>query len=160
MKGCDLMKDKTCEVYLPEPWCKECGGRCCKNMGCHYSPDDFKDKSFEALKSEIEKGKISIDWWAADEPEYYLRARHVDAPIVDGSWGGICINLTENGCSLSFEDRPLGGKALKPVRSFGCPNFYTKEMCKNDWKPYAETLKKLVLCFYTEYEKNNDCCED
>jgi len=42
--------------------CRECGGKCCKNMGCQFSPDDFKKISFNALKKEIEKGHISIDW--------------------------------------------------------------------------------------------------
>ena len=41
--------------------CKECGGRCCKIMGCHYSPDDFEEITYESLKKEIEKGFISID---------------------------------------------------------------------------------------------------
>lgn len=43
--------------------CKKCKGSCCKTMGCHYSPEDFKDLSFDGLKTEIDKGFISIDWW-------------------------------------------------------------------------------------------------
>lgn len=135
------------KVYQPKPCCEKCGGFCCKHMACHYSPSDFEDKSFDALKKEIKKGRISIDWWEADKPEYYLRARHVDSPIVDGSWGGTCINLTENGCSLSFEDRPLGGKTAKPSKDGMCTNEYTKKKCKEEWKPYAETLEKLVKYF-------------
>ena len=60
--------------------CSACGGICCKNMGCHYSPDDFSDLSFEGLKKEIDKGYISIDWWDHLEVEgkeyargYFLR---------------------------------------------------------------------------------------
>ena len=44
--------------------CKKCKGSCCKTMGCHYSPEDFKDLSFDGLKTEIDKGFISIDWWS------------------------------------------------------------------------------------------------
>ena len=125
--------------------CAKCKGACCKNMGCHYSPKQFSDLSFDGLKAEIEKGRISIDWWEGDyEPEYYLRARHVASPIVDPSWGGRCMNLTETGCNLSWEERPLGGKALKPDKSGRC--FYTtysKEDCKNEWLPYGDVLQLL-----------------
>ena len=136
------------EVYPVKPCCAVCEGKCCKYMGCHYSPKDFEDLTFEGLKREIKKGKISIDWWEAVFPEYYLRARHVDANIVDPSWGGTCINLTEAGCSLSFEERPLGGKALRPDPTGKCcKSSYTKEDCKNEWKPYNKTLKQLVRYF-------------
>ncbi len=140
------------KVYQPKPCCAVCKGSCCRRMACHYSPRDFKDLSFESLKKEIEKGRISIDWWEAEEPEYYLRARHVNASIVDPSFGGICINLTEDGCSLSFEDRPLGGKAVKPDPMMRCQNSYTKEMCKEEWKPYSQTLKRLAEYFSSQCE--------
>lgn len=140
---------KKVKVYQPTEACAACMGSCCKLMACHYSPSDFSDLSFEGLKAEIEKGRISIDWWEGRKKMYYLRARHVGAPVVDGSWGGRCINLTETGCSLSWEERPLGGKALKPATSPGgvCTSSYSKERCKNDWKQYAPVLEKLVDYF-------------
>ena len=60
-----------------------CKGECCKHMACHFSPSDFSEITFEALKSEIEKGYISIDWWESEVPEYFLRIRNKFAPIVD-----------------------------------------------------------------------------
>ena len=140
-------------VYPPTEICAVCGGYCCKHMGCHYSPTDFSDLSFEALKSQIEKGGISIDWWVSGGTrEYYLRARHVGEPVVKGSWGGRCVNLTDTGCSLSWEERPLGGKALKPQSKVGegCHGYYSKEQCKDDWKPYAQVLHELVEHFGEE----------
>ena len=140
-------------VYPPTEMCAECGGYCCKHMGCHYSPADFSDLSFEALKSQIEKGRISIDWWVSGGTrEYYLRARHVGEPVVKGSWGGRCVNLTDTGCSLSWEERPLGGKALKPQDRLGggCTTSYSKEQCKDDWKPYTVVLEELVKYFGEE----------
>lgn len=134
------------KTYPPSELCAACGGKCCQRMGCSYSPQDFKDLSYDGLKREIEKGRISIDWWEGETKEFYLRARHVDAPIVDASWGGVCINLTETGCSLSWEERPLAGRALKPGRD-KCVGEYGKEESKNEWKPYSETLKKLVENF-------------
>jgi hypothetical protein len=56
--------------------CRKCGGVCCKNMACHFSPDDFPEITFNALKAEIEKGHISIDCWEGDIDEkknYYGR---------------------------------------------------------------------------------------
>lgn len=136
-------------VYQAEPICAECRGKCCRFYACHYSPDDFADKSFEALKTEIEKGKISIDWWEAEPREYFLRCRHVGEPVVCGSWGGVCVNLTPDGCSLSWDERPLGGKALKPGETLKdhCVTSYKKEDCKNDWKKYDKVLHKLVEHF-------------
>lgn len=145
------------ETYKATEQCKICKGNCCKHMACHYAPSDFKDLSFEGLKAEIEKGKISIDWWDgydADEYEYeyFLRARHIGEPVLQPSWGGICVNLTETGCSLSWEERPLGAKALKPREdeSEECYSSYGKRRCKNDWRPYSHILKELAE-YFTEH---------
>lgn len=124
-----------------------CKGECCKRMGCHFSPSDFPEISFEALKSEIEKGYISIDWWESSaEPEYFLRMRNKFAPIIDPSWGGECILLTHKGCPLPFEKRPLGARALEPKRG-GCVQHYSKRQCKNDWLKYEDVLIQLVEYF-------------
>ena len=118
-------------------------------MGCHYSPDDFSDLSFEGLKKEIDKGYISIDWWDYLEFEgkeyergYFLRVRNEYAPIVDPSWGGVCILLTEDGCPLSFEERPKGARLLIPSVN-KCKSLYTKEDCCIDWIKYHDILEEL-----------------
>lgn len=135
-------------VYPPTDSCVSCGGQCCKHMACHYSPLDFEDLSYEGLKREIEKGRISIDWWEGRTKEYYLRARHRYEPIVCGSWGGVCVNLTLTGCSLLWEERPLGGKALKPEKDYRCRvTSYSKEDCKNEWLVYSDVLNRLAEYF-------------
>ena len=118
-------------------------------MPGHYSPADFADLSFEGLKAEIEKGAIAIDWWEAEQPEYYLRARQLGEDIVHGSWGGVCMNLAPWGCRLSYENRPLGCRALKPRESKrgDCVGSYGKEDCKNEWKNHDEVLRELVAYF-------------
>ena len=68
--------------------CSSCGGYCCKRCGCHYSPDDFSEISYEYLRKEIEKGYISIDYvdreaLLAKRGVYFLRVRNVEAPILD-----------------------------------------------------------------------------
>lgn len=136
-------------VYEPTRQCSICKGKCCKKMPGHYSPSDFSNLSFEALKAEIEKGNIAIDWWEATPREYYLRARHLGEDIVHGSWGGVCVNLAPWGCRLSWDERPFGCKALKPHedKHGECHNSYSKEQCKNDWKEHTEVLLKLAEHF-------------
>lgn len=134
--------------------CSKCKGRCCKNMGCHYSPRDFEKIEFEYLKNRIEKENISIDWWDGDilsineySRVYYLRCRNIDSEIVNPSWGGQCMNLTDNGCNLSFKDRPLGGKMVIPQESYNCINEYSKEDCVKEWRAYHSVLDKLCDYF-------------
>ena len=57
--------------------------------------------------------------------------------------------LTENGCPLPFEERPLGARALKPRENYydDCESYYTKEDCKNEWKQYEDILRELVSYF-------------
>lgn len=146
--------------------CKECGGRCCKRMGCHYSPDDFEEITYESLKKEIEKGFISIDWWEGNPFEenkdddigraYYLRIRNKDGEIVDPSWGGECILLTDDGCLLSYEERPKGARMLEPDE-YGCISYYNKQQAARDWYKYNDILSKLAEEFgYNEEDEELD----
>lgn len=144
-------KDKI-EGFQPSEFCRICGD-CCKHLGCEYSPDDFNDLSFDGLQEEIDKGFISIDWWEG-HPEniswrgktYFLRARNKRAPIVDPSWGGECKLLGKDGCKLSFEERPKGGRMLKPKScdEEECVSFYGKKASAIDWLKHQDTLKRLV----------------
>lgn len=142
--------------------CKECGGECCKNCGCHFSPDDFKEISFEFLKKEMEKGYISIDYVHGNlifesSGLYILRIRNQGAPIVDlGYKRTPCILLTEKGCKLKYRKRPSGGKYLVPSNQFSsnkptpirkCLSIYTIVDCCYDWKPYQKILVKLTEYF-------------
>ena len=145
-------------VYEATKECARCKGECCKRMPGHYSPSDFKDLSFEGLKAEIEKGSIAIDWWENKTPEYFLRARHLGENVVHGSWGGICVHLTPSGCRLPWEERPLACRNLKPSKH-ECVGTYSKEQCKNDWKPYDEVLCKLVEHFSRNEENPEEIAD-
>ena len=57
--------------------------------------------------------------------------------------GGRCSLLTEDGCSLIFEDRPMGAKALYPNYPHSCKQNYTKHQCAKDWFEYEDILLKL-----------------
>lgn len=139
--------------YAESAMCKKCGGACCKQMGCHYSPSDFSEITYESLMAEIKKGHISIDWWEGECDEYFLRIRNVERQVVDPSWGGTCSLLSKNGCVLKFEDRPLGARALEPKRDrygFQCVQHYTKEDCKNEWAAHNNILAALKSYFESE----------
>lgn len=129
--------------------CTECGGECCKSMGCQLSPEDIKGGvTYENVKSLLESGKYSIDWWDKDEKfgEYaiFIRARHVDADVIDPSYGGTCVMLTETGCSLSYDDRPKGGRELRAHPLHMCDDSgYTKLQSAKDWFEYRDILKVL-----------------
>lgn len=142
--------NKKLPEYCKPTICAKCGGRCCKHMGCHFAPSDFPEITFEYLKEEIEKGHISIDWWEGDTSEYFLRMRHKNAPIIDPSWGGVCVLLTDEGCPLPLEKRPLGARSLEPKRNGKCVIHYSKEDCKNEWSQYKDVLERLYDHFFGE----------
>ena len=143
--------------------CSKCKGRCCKSMGCHYSPNDFKGISFEILKNKIEEGNISIDWWEGNpfnddrdiQRAFFLRVRNVHSPIIDPSWGGRCKLLTDEGCSLPYKDRPKGGRELIPHESFMCNLTYSKDECAKDWYVYNDIFQKLEKYFREKEKPNN-----
>lgn len=157
----NIKKDYTVEETTNPELCAKCGGVCCKSCGCHFSPDDFVDISFEGLKKELEKGYISIDLIDGEMINrdgffYILRIRNRDAKIVDLTYvRSPCVLHTENGCKLSYDKRPMGGKLLIPVvysnllgqRVTDCHSAYTIEDCCMEWKPYQKVLSELVHYF-------------
>lgn len=156
-----IKKEYTIEETTNLKLCAKCGGRCCKGCGCHFSPDDFEDISFEGLKRELEKGYISIDLVdgeAFDRQGFFLilRIRNRKARIVDLYYerGEPCVLFTEKGCKLSYDKRPTGGRLLIPIelkcKGFSyldCHSAYTIEDCCMEWKPYQKILSELVHYF-------------
>jgi len=148
-----ILQENDLQVNNESPiLCSECQGGCCKNMGCHYSPRDFKQINIKTLKKLIDEGNTSIDWWEGDildedrDRTYYLRIRNKNSKIVDPSCGGECILLTEEGCNLSFFNRPMGGRALLPSEkgAGNCKTEYSKEDYCKEWYPYQNILGFLV----------------
>ena len=142
--------------------CSKCGGKCCKRCGCHFSPDDFDEISFEAIKAEIEKGYISIDkvlgeMVLQDFDVYILRIRNQGAPIVDlGLKRSPCILWTETGCKLTYEQRPSGGKLLIPSEktskktgetTLTCHSTYDIDVCCYEWERHQMILRQLAEYF-------------
>lgn len=50
-----IIKDYDISKNVNTSLCAKCGGTCCKNCGCHFSPDDFESISFESLKKSWKK---------------------------------------------------------------------------------------------------------
>lgn len=169
LMGSNFKERKLLPRYVPSlnnydnKLCSTCGGKCCKSCGCHFSPNDFKDLSFESLKKELEKGYISIDR-IPQEISYdhtafgtlILRIRNKNSPIVDDYFvrkKQECILLTPNGCLLSSNDRPTGGKSLVPRYSnneFTCTLDYSISDCSYEWQIYQNILNQLSDYFRNE----------
>lgn len=80
-----------------------------------------------------------------------MRARNKNANIIDLiTNGGPCINLTENGCVLSEEERPSYGLLAKPAKIGGpCRGFDSGDAI--NWLDYSDVLDKLIK-YYTNKE--------
>lgn len=156
-----IRKDYNFSKNVNTEICSQCGGSCCKQCGCHFSPDDFEEISFEFLKKEIEKGYISIDYVDGEMiyqsiGVYILRVRNQDAPVVDTGFRRTpCILLTGGGCKLDYEHRPTGGKLLIPSNEFfgifekkrNCHSCYSIKDCCYEWKSHQKILHDLVEYF-------------
>lgn len=149
--------------------CKNCGGRCCKKSGCDYWPSDLPDKTYKGILKFLENGKISIvammnfkriNGKLCNFPFLYLRERNTGRDVVDLlSMKTPCSNLTEHGCSYTYEERPSGGKNLTPSKDGLC---YPKEDNLQkvlEWSPYQKQLEKIVKR-YTGLSIDNKIKED
>ena len=134
--------------------CTKCRGRCCKILPGFFHPEDIgEDINKENLKDFIDRGDVSIDWYEdiysehfEDDRGYFLRMRIKASPVVDPAFGGECIHLTETGCTLPFEQRPYGCRALTPRTSPNghCTGAYMKLECAKDWDKYHSIIAELV----------------
>ena len=146
--------------YINSKVCANCGGMCCKNMGCHIAPSDLKEVSYDYIKSMIMTGTISIDYWEGDPFEngeyidkaFFLRMRNKGSAVCDPSWGGQCVLLTDKGCPLDFKDRPKGARLLIPKEQGECLSEYDKQTCVQEWYKYNDILSKI----WDEYIGNED----
>lgn len=141
------------EFAYDDMQCRICGGVCCKNMGCFFSPKDFKHITVEYMKKILSKGFISIVQLTPEETGFsscfwVLKVRDKFSNIVEPklkNLGG-CILLDTTGCMLDKLDRPYGGRALIPERfeKGMCMKGYSDRQCAQDWQPYQDILMKLV----------------
>lgn len=131
--------------------CSKCGGLCCKRNGCIYSTENFKSIDFDTIQKVLDSGKASITAELKCYSEFlsiylYLRARELNKGKIDlVSYPDACASLTENGCTLDLENRPLGGVYLIPKEYHDC-GYLIKSLKSiiDSWMPYQDLLKELV----------------
>ena len=134
--------------------CKKCQGKCCKETGCFFMPEDFEKMELNFLKKRINEGYITIAVITSNlgmilpTPVLYLKIRNKGASICDVSRTGECELLTPTGCKLSFKERPSGGKGLIPDTPI-CHSIFTSVEVIERWKPYDKLLRELWN-FYTD----------
>lgn len=145
------------KIYTNEEMCAECKGACCKAMGCIYDAIQFYDRgnfpSVMELKKILKEGKISIagqpatgfygDAWTF---VLYLKARDENAGVIDilGN-GGPCSQLTDKGCKLKKEERPMFGKTVKPIKIGGpCKQTADAFSFAYNWLMQHRELEKIV----------------
>ena len=151
--------------------CRECGGNCCKNVPCHYSPDDFEDLSYRAMKRLMKQKKyisvvrfskriveVSFDYEVSNAYKhfYILRIRTSGTGIAARAGeiedGDLCMMLTDKGCKLPYEMRPKGARMLIPKWEKRCEQLYNMDDCVHDWVYHQQLLSRLYS-YFERWEK-------
>ena len=155
--------------FLSDNICAQCHGRCCKTMGCSLAPEDMiralSDKTVtrENVENLLQNGQFAIDsFQVGGRAFYFLRMKHKCFTFIGVDAMGECTALTEQGCSLAFEDRPKGGRMLEAKENGRCTQHYTQEMMIADWKPYQGMLGDIWIVWHDQFEKDGvfDQCEE
>ncbi len=150
------------ETSTDRELCHKCGGSCCKNYPCVFSPRDFIDiYDSDYMKSILDTGYFVIDTffrYEADDIIYYIRPRGVedDNVVADPKKRGKrCILHTDNGCILDFHTRPSGGALLIPnpmkiVCEYSCcDDKYSSSDQYEEWCDYQDVMLEL-LDYYSD----------
>lgn len=95
-------------------------------------------------------------------PVYYLRMRHKNYTFIGVDAIGECIALTKEGCSLSMDKRPKGGRFLESKSDGRCIQHYSKEQMTEDWLPYQKILKSIWDEYYNRFMEDGtfDRCDE
>lgn len=170
--------------FEPGPECRECKGRCCREKGCSLSPEDMLrelqrrtgipakqmeeqeslcDYILAMLKETQGNALYAIDRFTTERgPFYYLRMRHKCYTFIGVDAMGECIALTGEGCELSEEQRPKGGRFLQSSSDGHCRQHYTGEMMERDWKPYQQMLSRIWEQYEVQFREDGtfDRCDE
>ena len=119
--------------FVNEHICQKCGGQCCKRMPGSTSPKDWGAPDRRLMRKnliEALKGLYCIDWWIGDprknkneiDDGYYVRpsTKGNEDKITHALWASTdeCTFLSETGCELEPEKRPIDCRVLKPQENF------------------------------------------
>lgn len=136
--------------------CKSCGGACCKDAPGIYDPTQFEPDMYNNLKAGLLGGLITIDWWEGDPRQsngsflqvFFVRpaAKGYEGDVRHPLWTGECTFLTEYGCILEHDSRPIVCQALIPSEDgkCTCDTRFNKRNMSIAWIPYQLIIKKLL----------------
>ena len=138
--------------------CSVCKGECCKRMPGIVHPEQLEEPISRKLLFRLYKEGYQFDYWEGDEygdlkgrTGYFLRPQTLKSKgvLVDPSWGGTCVFLTEEGCSKIFEERPYMCQQLKPQEDFNCgPKDKENTLNKYDyvlaWLQYNNLIEEII----------------
>lgn len=135
--------------------CSLCKGQCCKRMPGIVHPNQLQQPITKELLLKLYKEGYQFDYWEGDEfggkVGYFLRPQTIKSKgvLVDPSWGGTCVFLTEQGCSKTFEERPYMCQQLEPQEDFNCGPKNTEDtLNKYDyvlaWLQYNNLIVEII----------------
>ena len=164
------------KLYINHELCQQCGGACCKRYPGATFPQDIVNNYGEdietALVAALRSG-FTIDWWEGDLGEGYPKGWHIDYEtdiehdaepgyhqayyirprcdtdhdgLYNGTWGGQCVFLTDEGCKLAAELRPTGCRLLEPQEDNSecvAHGGGKLESCKA-WWGYCDVIKRAA----------------
>lgn len=124
--------------------CAKCGGRCCKHFPGIALPKDFDGE--QSIIDALVSGMWAIDWLDFVDDAYFIRPATTDkiGVVFDPSWGGRCVFLHDNGCSLEYAKRPEGCKVVTPNAEGRCGEngVLTKQDAVVEWQRSEIDLNK------------------
>lgn len=162
-RGCSLSPEDMLQVLSPEDTTQALSS---ENMPRILPPQSEEEKA--ALKEALLRTLSEGDLYAIDcfheggSAFYYLRMRHKCYTFIGVEAMGECIALTEQGCRLSEEKRPKGGRFLESRPDGRCVQHYTKEEMLRDWEPYQPVLKEIWNIYYARFTEDGtfDACDE
>ena len=146
---------QSIRTYRKSSFCSECKGKCCKIIpGCIF-PEDFirnnKKIDRKTITDMVVNGTYAFDSWEGFGGKgvgLFIRpsTKGKEKLILDFSWGGECVFLTKKGCKLSFKNRPLQCRNLKPRKNKRCTG--DKRTGKYEaavaWSKYYKLIESIV----------------
>jgi len=144
-------------MYENDKLCSACGGKCCKRQPGAAFPCDFGQPfDLSKLDKALKSGLWAVDWWEGPLPGYddgdhpqafFVRPaiKGAENKLFHASWGGECVFLTDKGCILSPEERPLNCKLTEPKED-GCilHKIEGKDDAAKAWLPYNDYFQLLT----------------
>ncbi len=107
----------------------------------------------KGIKKLLSSGKYAIDYWWEEgmkgktgKKAYFIRpvVKGYEGNLVHAGWGGECIFLTENGCSLPPWKRPRECRMLEPMKGECKQHAIGKKRIVKRWLPYGHIIDEVL----------------